>query len=799
MEEIGFQLKMITPEELKCRLWGMGFANPRTRYKEKMIEDIPIMITDSGKLLCVPNTEEIKHVGIVGMTGCQPAGSKVLMADGSWKNIEKIKKGDLVISPQKEGGNIFAKVKSTTKWFSNENYEIKEQNRNKRSLYRCSHNHIIPFYFRSKKSSKDASWKIRQETASHFNKYDELANSRIGFSSFLIEKFKGRKNCEIEAYTLGVFLGDGCSIYKEYKRQKYKALSITSMNEEIIDEVSKFYPIMSIRNKEKSKAKQYNFSVKGELQKQIEKYGLKGKKSGDKFIPKEALLSDSEYRKKLLAGLIDTDGTIKDGTSYNLVTISKSLAEDIKFLIYSLGGRCSIKKYKSSIKSSNFIGERYIISFYLHKLELPLKLKYKIRNKKFSYLSSNRLAISVKKSEPGMVYGFQINSPSKWYVTDNWMATHNSCKSIFLNAFLSWDYWLAKRKCLVLNDFQKETFEWSLPTDTPSFFYSLKKINAKPCPTPLVYIFPTTKSLQIEPSDKRFPLIKMTLPLEEVIKNVENYHKLDKSKVYLANIKEKLEDCNSIQEIREVLEEEFPEREQKLMRFKLMNIFEDLFENHILNVAVPNAPSYLEYKKKEVRYYNKVVQTILRANLIPSIQTSDLSNYEFFSAYMSYIVSSLYENQYHDSYFKTQTISLFVDEIDKLWLGFNGNLIKRALSLIGTNGRMARIGLRWATQHYKVVPVGIRSNTKFLVVSRQKDSKEVSEIRKDFDIPKWMEKDILNLKSEPEKGIFEVIAVTTERFILYDLTTGEKKLSSEAQKGELVCPIARHHRPNTKL
>jgi len=787
----------------------MGMINPKTRYKNLFIEDIPIMITQDNKILCIPSTDEVKHIGVTGMTGCQPAGSNVLMADGSWKNIKNIKVGDLIISPQKDGSNIFSKVKSITKWFSDENYEIKEQNRRKRTLYKCSHNHLIPFYYRSllringKRESKNAIWKIKHETASNFNKYSKHANTHIraGFSSFLIEEFNNQKNCEIEPYTLGVFLGDGCSFYKVNnqgdKKRKSENLSITSMNEEIIQEVSKFYPVMKIQMKKNNRAKQYMFSLKGELHKQLEKYGLKGKKSGAKFIPKGALLSNSEYRKKLLAGLIDTDGNLSRGYCYSICTTSEQLSKDIEFLIYSLGGRCSIKKYKASIKSLNFIGKRYIISLYLHKMELPLKVKYKIRNKKTFYISSNRVAISTKKSNSCIVYGFEIDSPSKWYITDNWMITHNTCKSIFLNSLLSWDYWHIGRKCINLNDFQKETFEWGLPTE--SFIEILNKINTSPCPTPLVYVFPSTRTLQLEDKDKRFPLLKITLPIEEVIKNVENYYSLDKSKVYLGNLMDKLIDCNSIGEIRSIFDEDIPKK-HIFMKYKLMNIFESLFNNNMLNVSVPEAPAFLEYSDKSGRrYYNLSIQTLLRAGFVPSIQTSDLRNQEYFSAYMSFIVESIYRNQYEDSYFKNQTLSLFVDEIDKLWPGHNGNLVKTSLNLIGTNGRSARIGLRWSTQHYEQVPDQIRGNTKYLFVSRKSDAKEVNEIRRDFDIPKSLDKDILNLKIDRERGIFEMIALTTEKFVLYDLATGKISYSSEAHKGYLIPSPARHHRPNVPI
>ena len=47
--------------------------------------------------------------GRSGMGKCQTKGSKVLMANGSWKNIEDIKNGDEVISPQEDGSFIFSK------------------------------------------------------------------------------------------------------------------------------------------------------------------------------------------------------------------------------------------------------------------------------------------------------------------------------------------------------------------------------------------------------------------------------------------------------------------------------------------------------------------------------------------------------------------------------------------------------------------------------------------------------------------------------------------------------------------
>lgn len=369
---------------------------------------------------------------ITGDTGCQPAGNKVLMSNGGWKNIEEIKVGDEVISPQKDGSNKFCKVKWINEWECPETYDIIQNNKSNEKLYSCSNNHEIPFYnqfhkrgtHKGKRYYIKSWWDFKEYEAEKMNKmYDEaFSHQHIGFSSFEIKEFKIKEDCEIEPYTLGVILGDG-----HYCKQ----LSITTEDKEIIEEIKKFYPVMSMRNKKNTLAKDYAFSLKSELAELLTKYGLHYKRSGDKFIPKEALLSDSRYRKRLLAGLINTDGYYSNG-GYEYTSKSKSLIENIRDLVYSLGGRCGkIRKVKKTIKSRNFIGEYYSISFYLGNIKLPLLLDRKKRNVNRIYLEPNRIAINIRKSTKKRVYGFELDSDSHWYITDNWMITKNSGKSHF--------------------------------------------------------------------------------------------------------------------------------------------------------------------------------------------------------------------------------------------------------------------------------------------------------------------------------------------------------------------------------
>jgi len=392
-----------------------------------------------------------------GIGKCQPKGSKVLMANGEWKNIEDIKPGDEILSPQQDGSYTFAKVIDMHNRFSNENYDIVQLNRQRKKLYSCAFNHEIPINFpniKQSKGKKNRKWIIKNIETKDFYKLPKSNKKNITtFSAFPIPNFKDRINCEIEPYTLGVFLGDGSfSSIRKYREDGKgssgnwlsRGLNITSNNFEIIEEVSKFYPIMAICKKKNTSVRMYRFSLNEELSKQLTKCGLEGKGSGNKFIPKEALLSNLNYRKRLLAGLIDTDGYKNKGQSYSITTKSKQLAGDILNLIYSLGGRGRIIKVKKGIRKLNFIGKYYNVSFYLGKIDLPLKVKYKIRNNKFFYLSANRISIDVIPSKPCQVYGIRINSPSRWYITDNWMITHNTTLGIIQGYLIDRNFDLIK-------------------------------------------------------------------------------------------------------------------------------------------------------------------------------------------------------------------------------------------------------------------------------------------------------------------------------------------------------------------
>jgi replicative DNA helicase len=65
---------------------------------------------------------------------------------------------------------------------------------------------------------------------------------------------------------------------------------------------------------------------------------------GDKHLPAIYLRASEMQRRSLLAGLLDSDGTVTGGGAVQFCTTSRQLAEDARELIVSLGYRCSISR-----------------------------------------------------------------------------------------------------------------------------------------------------------------------------------------------------------------------------------------------------------------------------------------------------------------------------------------------------------------------------------------------------------------------------------------------------------------------
>lgn len=236
----------------------------------------------------------------------------------------------------------------------------------------------------------------------------------------------------ISPYIMGVLLGDGC-----LRTQ----VMFTTADKEILDRVTKEAP-ESIKV-----VKAYNIDyrfvgtehAKNPFLEEIRRMNLAGTYSDSKFIPHEYLFDSAANRLELLKGLMDSDGFVANGVrssktnAIGFGTVSKQLAEGVRFLVESLGGVTTLKKYKTKF---TYKGE-YKQGKDVHQLFLNIPVNpfhlsrkstmFKERVKYFPirYITS----VDFVGQKPAQC--ILVEDSNHLYLTNNCIVTHNTVLAVY--------------------------------------------------------------------------------------------------------------------------------------------------------------------------------------------------------------------------------------------------------------------------------------------------------------------------------------------------------------------------------
>ncbi len=344
--------------------------------------------------------------GMAGVGKCHGRGTKILMYDGSVKNVEEIEINDLIMGDDSSPRKVLSlgRGKDTI-------YKIES---NGWDDFTVNSEHILILRQRDKKENKPyeitmKDWLSKPES---FKKRSQLIRTSVEFEE---------KKISMDPYLMGIWLGDG---------GRKSPFAIETADEEIVEfinEKSIDYNLLVKKHlNKKSKSDGYYFTTgsKGK--------GLKRERNGflndlklynlyrceEKFIPNEYLINSSKVRKSVLAGLIDSDG-YQYHKSYSISTKWNKLADQIVFLCRSLG-------YKSHISQKKIKDKIYFnVNISGDLSDLPIKLPRKKSESRNQI--KNVLHSSFKVSEIGYddYYGFQLDE-NNLYLLGDFTITHNT-------------------------------------------------------------------------------------------------------------------------------------------------------------------------------------------------------------------------------------------------------------------------------------------------------------------------------------------------------------------------------------
>jgi hypothetical protein len=156
----------------------------------------------------------------------------------------------------------------------------------------------------------------------------------------------------------------------------------------------------------------------------LRKYNL----LNNKHIPHVYKCNSRDIQLELLAGLIDSDGSLCVGGGYDIIQKNETLLDDIIFLARSLG----FAAYKTKCqKSCMYKGEKKTGTYYRTTIHgegveyIPVKLERKKANKRKQIKNVLNTGIKVIPLEEDEYYGFQIDGNSRFLLGD-FTVTHNT-------------------------------------------------------------------------------------------------------------------------------------------------------------------------------------------------------------------------------------------------------------------------------------------------------------------------------------------------------------------------------------
>jgi len=348
-------------------------------------------------------------------TGCHKRGQKILMYNGDLKNVEDIQVHDLLMGPDGQPrivhqlcrgkGEMYKVIPKKGKSFTiNEDHILTLQKiKSHKNRYSCENKeYLVDVTLRE--------WLTWSDWKKHTHK---LVRTGINFNNDL-------QKLPLDPYFLGVLLGDGNII---------QSIKITNTDDEIISEIY-------------SAAKRYKLDVKivedityclsgikgkeNPITKQLRELDLFGKSCKNKFIPEIYKTASRENRLNVLAGLLDTDGSLSSNC-YDYVSKSIKLTEDLCYVARSLGLAAYVSPCKKASQNGT-VGVYYRVSISGNTNLIPCKILKKLANKRKQKKNVLRTQFSVKHLGLDDYYGFTLDKDGR-YLLDDFTITHNSGKT----------------------------------------------------------------------------------------------------------------------------------------------------------------------------------------------------------------------------------------------------------------------------------------------------------------------------------------------------------------------------------
>ncbi len=325
--------------------------------------------------------QNMAFLGSAGVGKCLGKDTPVIMHDGTVKLVQNVKQGDILMGDDSNPRNVLSITSGKEQMYrvvpvKGDSYIVNESHiislitsykPQVRWIGKEGRYKVVWRNGEGKNQSKSFAVKVWgtkemalekaskfQETCPTEAKIDIPITEYISMTSSQKKEWKGyrvgvefpEKETVLDPYLLGLWLGDGCKCRPE----------ITNIDSEVTDYLHEIAAVIDLNIKSLiNYSITYVFSSKSKktpntFRKELQNQNL----MCNKHIPHIYKCNSREKRLRLLAGLIDSDGSISNNC-YDIIQKSKTLTDDILYLARSLGFAAYTKECQ---KSCTYKGEK---------------------------------------------------------------------------------------------------------------------------------------------------------------------------------------------------------------------------------------------------------------------------------------------------------------------------------------------------------------------------------------------------------------------------------------------------------
>lgn len=338
---------------------------------------------------------------------------------GRFKRIGDIKPGDRVF-----GAN--GKPTKVMQVFHHKNKTAYKVTLRDGRSFICCDEHLIPYI---DPDTKEIVHKPLGDMLADYRKIYKDGKSKYKYRLPITKpvKYPARAHV-IPPYAMGILLGAGCLTEN--------TLTILSTDEHVIQGFIQATGLDPSKMKISKRGFGRSFTydpIARDIRNELQHLMLLKKPSVQKFIPDEYLMDSVKNRKALLAGLLDTDGSLQfsqaNGTgtmNQGFSTMSPQLFEDVKSLCHSLGYGVHAGKYYESDDPKK-VKDMHID---IYTEELLISSPTKLAKRTTAVMNTTRdqyvPIVSIKPVHNRDMTCLTVDAPDSLFLINDYIVTHNT-------------------------------------------------------------------------------------------------------------------------------------------------------------------------------------------------------------------------------------------------------------------------------------------------------------------------------------------------------------------------------------